>query len=217
MKRRDFLRAAGGSTAAATAATAAQPAAAAEGGGGGGGGSVTPDWGGWLSGIDGSFQDARGQGEVTVQVGAQGNGGAYAFEPAGLWVDTGTTVKWEWTGEGGGHNVVADSGPASLDSSTYSSSGVHYEHTFEEGGITTYYCDPHLSLGMKGAVAVGGEVPTVAAGGGEKSLHELGVPIQAHWVGIGAILGIVGVINYTFYVLKYGESPNTGNTGGGED
>jgi halocyanin-like protein len=216
MKRRDFLRAAGGSAAAATAATAAQPATAAEGDGGGGGGK-RPDWGGWLDGIDGGFKDARGQKEVTVKVGAQGNGGAFAFEPAGLWVDTGTTVKWEWTGQGGGHNVVAESGPASLDSgSAVSSSGVHYEHTFEKGGITTYYCDPHRSLDMKGAVAVGDEVSTAAAGGGQQPVHELGVPIQAHWVGIGAILGIVGVINYTFYVLKYGESPNTGNTGGGE-
>lgn len=213
MKRRDFLRAAGGSAAAATAATAAQPAAAQEGGGG-----QVPDWGGWLSGVDGSVQDARGQSEVTVQVGTQGNGGSFAFEPAGLWVDTGTTVRFEWTGQGGGHNVVADSGPAGLDSgSPVSNSGVNYEYTFEEGGITTYYCDPHLSLGMKGAVAVGEDVPTTAAGGGQKELHELGVPIQAHWVGLATILGIIGVINFTFYVLKYGESPNTGNTGGGED
>jgi hypothetical protein len=49
-----------------------------------------------------------------------------------------------------------------------------------------------------------------AGGGGEKELEELGVPIQAHWVGSATILGIIVTLAYTFYVLKYGESPNTG-------
>ena len=225
MKRRDFLRAAGGGTAA--TATAAGTASAqeggggggggggeGEGGGGGGGGNVRPVWGdGWLSGVDGGYQDARGSGEVTVQVGAQGNGGSLAFSPAGLWVDPGTTVKFEWTGQGGGHNVKPEKGPAALDSGPpVSSPGVHYTHTFDQEGITQYFCQPHKSLGMKGAVAVGGGVPTEQVGGpGNKELHELGVPIQAHWVGAATILGIITSIVYTFYILKYGESPNTGH------
>ncbi|WP_424008254.1 halocyanin domain-containing protein [Haloferax denitrificans] len=212
MKRREFLRTAGGATAAATAA--AGTAAAQE---GGGGAQVQPDFGGYLDGIDGGYEDLRGQSEVTIEVGASGNGGSLAFAPAGIWIDPGTTVTWEWTGEGGGHNVVASEG-ASLDSgAAVSEAGSTYEYTFESGGITKYHCVPHEALGMLGAVAVGGDVATVSTGGGgEKELHELGVPIQAHWVGSATILGIIVTIIYTFFILKYGESPNTGNTGGGE-
>jgi hypothetical protein len=68
---------------------------------------------------------------------------------------------------------------------------------------------------MKGAVAVGEVATGGGEGGGEKELEELGVPIQAHWVGSATILGIIMTLVYTFFVLKYGESPNTGNTGGG--
>jgi halocyanin-like protein len=209
MSRRAFLTAAGG-----TAAVAgASGSAAAQ--------TTEPDWGGYLDGVDGGYQDMRGSSEVTVEVGASGNGGNLAFAPAGVWVDVGTTVVWEWNGEGGGHNVVADGGPAALDSGApVAEAGTTYEYTFEEGdaGITNYYCSPHQALGMLGAVAVGEEVSTVSAGGGggEKELEELGVPIQAHWVGAATILGIIVTIIYTFYILKYGESPNTGNTGGGE-
>ncbi|ELZ72438.1 halocyanin domain-containing protein [Haloferax volcanii] len=212
MKRREFLRTAGGATAAATAA--AGTAAAQE---GGGGAQVQPDFGGYLDGIDGGYEDLRGQSEVTIEVGASGNGGNLAFAPAGIWIDPGTTVTWEWTGEGGGHNVVASEG-ASLDSgASVSEAGNTYEFTFENGGITKYHCVPHEALGMLGAVAVGDDVATISTGGGgEKELHELGVPIQAHWVGSATILGILVTIIYTFFILKYGESPNTGNTGGGE-
>ncbi|MFB6228563.1 MAG: halocyanin domain-containing protein [Halobacteriales archaeon] len=132
-----------------------------------GGGAVRPDFGGWLAESDGGYEDARGQEEVIVDVGAPGNDGNLAFSPAGLWIEPGTTVRWEWTGQGGPHNVLTEEGPADLDSGqAVPDEGTTYEHTFEEGGITTYYCNPHRTLGMKGAVAVGDDVPTVAAGDG---------------------------------------------------
>jgi len=122
-----------------------------------------PDWDGWLDGIDGGYRDARGEDSVTVRVGASGNGGNLAFEPAGLWIDSGTTVTFQWTGQGGGHNAVAVEGPADIDSGDpVEEAGTTYEVTFEAGGITNYICEPHESLGMKGAVAVGDDVPTVA-------------------------------------------------------
>lgn len=138
------------------------------------GGEVRPDWGGWLSDVDGGYRDLRGQDEVTVSVGADGNGGAFAFAPAGIWVDPGTTVRWQWTGNGGGHNVVAETGPADLDSGApVAEAGEHYAHMFEQPGITKYVCVPHRSLGMLGAVAVGDDVPTVqvapSGGGAEES------------------------------------------------
>ncbi|MEF8774137.1 MAG: halocyanin domain-containing protein, partial [Halobacteriales archaeon] len=223
MKRREFLTATGGGGVvyAATAATgAATPTTTPDGATSTPGnqtatdapstpevgGTVKPDFGGWLDGVDGGYEDRRGTDEVTVQVGAEGNQGTNAFAPAGIWVSPGTTVKWEWTGDGS-HNVVTEEGPADLDSGdAISDAGVNYEHTFEEAGITAYFCEPHKSLGMKGAVAVGPDVPTVettptaggdggegAEGGGEGGLtleevEQLGVPFQAHWVGLATAL-----------------------------
>ena len=207
MKRRDFIRNAGGATAAlgAGASATAGTAAGQEGGGGG----ARPDFGGWLEGAKGgTFQDFRGQSEVTIEVGA---GDGLAFIPTGCWIDPGTTVTFEWVT--GGHNVVYESTPSGASVSGHEpieDEGFTFETTYETAGIYKYFCDPHRQLGMLGAIAVG-EVPTVSAGGGgPKELHEFGVPIQAHWVGSATVLGIVVSIVFTFYVLKYGESANTG-------
>lgn len=60
---------------------------------------------------------------------------------------------------------------------------------------------------MVGAVKV---ISNPSSGGGQKELHKLSVPIQAHWVGAATILGVLVTLVDTFFVLKYGESPNTG-------
>jgi halocyanin-like protein len=89
---------------------------------------------------------------VTVTVGAQGNGGYLAFDPAAVRVSSGTTVTWEWTGQGGSHNVVAEDG--SFESELVAEEGHTFSHTFEESGAYRYYCQPHETLGMNGAVVV---------------------------------------------------------------
>ncbi|ELZ73161.1 halocyanin domain-containing protein [Haloferax sp. Atlit-10N] len=193
MSRRAFLgAAAGGAAVAATSGTAAAQ-------------TEEPDFGGYLDGIDGGYEDLRGQSEVTIEVGAEGNGGALAFAPAGVWIDTGTTVTWEWTGEGGGHNVVASEG-ASLDSgAAVSEAGSTYEYTFEEGdaGITKYHCVPHEALGMLGAVAVGGDVPTVSTGGGGgPSLPQ--VPDSAKSLGVATTFAMVATLGLAYFFMKYG-------------
>jgi hypothetical protein len=69
---------------------------------------------------------------------------------------------------------------------------------------------------MKGVVVVGALPESGGgggSGGGEKELHELGVAIQAHWVGSATILGIIVSIVFTFYILKYGETPHSGHGG----
>jgi halocyanin-like protein len=207
MRRRDFLGAAGGGGAAAAVGAGSAGTAAAQ-----------PSFGGWMSDVDNYSEvvDNTGQDEVTVQVGVEGNGGDFGFGPAAVQVDPGTTVRWVWTGAGGQHNVVARDG-ASFESDLVTDEGFTFEYTFDEEGVTTYYCQPHQSLGMKGVV-VAGEVPSAGGGeggaGGEKELHELGVAIQAHWVGAATILAIVVSVVYTFYVLKYGETPHSGHGGG---
>ncbi|MDT3435205.1 halocyanin domain-containing protein [Haloarcula sp. 1CSR25-25] len=213
MNRREFVRTAGGAAGAAATLSATGAAAAQE--DGGGGGETVPDYGGFLDQVgnfDGSTVDATGQDTVTVEVGVQANGGAFGFGPPAVHVDNGATVQWEWTGNGGGHNVVSD-GEGPLDSgSAVSSAGVNYEHTFEEDGIYPYVCVPHEGLNMKGAVVVGEEYPTQTIGGGgpvEVDPHYAGVPIQPHFVGFGAGLAVIIPLIFTFFQLKYGESPHT--------
>lgn len=119
-------------------------------GGGGGSGDVPSEVSDYISGANNydGVADKTGSDSVTVKVGA-GNG--LAFGPAAVRVSTGTTVTWEWTGNGGSHNVVAKDG--SFDSGDYKSSGT-FEHTFDEAGNYLYYCEPHRASGMKGAVIV---------------------------------------------------------------
>jgi nitrite reductase (NO-forming) len=87
-----------------------------------------------------------------VTVGAKDSLGYFSFAPAALAVSPETTVTWTWSGEGGGHNVVA------LDdtfASTLSDrSGATFSHTFTGRGVFKYYCGPHRGMGMKGAVVV---------------------------------------------------------------
>ncbi|WP_459193432.1 halocyanin domain-containing protein [Halosimplex sp. J119] len=103
--------------------------------------------------------DETGKSEVTVEVGVQGNNGAFAFGPAAVRVDPGTKVIWEWTGEGTPHNVVAEDG--SYESDMITEAGATFSHTFESEGVSKYACVPHKGMGMKGAVIVGDAEVTV--------------------------------------------------------
>ncbi|MFC6614968.1 plastocyanin/azurin family copper-binding protein [Halopenitus salinus] len=218
MKRREFMRTAGGSAAAATAATAATGSAAAQEDGGGGGAEVRPVWPSAVeSGNLGTYLDARGQDEVTISVGA---GDGLAFGPTKVWVDPGTTVIWEWTGNGGDHNVHAVEGPASFESQITGEGGFtfEYETSEEDAGITHYQCDPHAQVGMHAGLAVGEDIETEEVGGANtgwpESVHDIGVPLHAHWVGLVSGVAITLTLAFTFYVLKYGESAHSGHGGG---
>ena len=209
VSRRGFMRAAaGGATATAAAGAAGAPAAAAEEEGGGGGGE--PDFGGWLGDVSNfdSVEDMRGSDEVTVEVGVEANGGSYGYGPAAVHVDNGATVAFEWTGNGE-HNVVHQDGD--FESDLLAEAGVNFEHTFDEDGVYNYYCTPHRGLGMKGAVVVGSDYPTAGGGGGQEPLNpeHMGVPFQAHFVGLATILAILSSLVFTFYLLKYGESSHS--------
>nr|WP_310919633.1 halocyanin domain-containing protein [Haloarcula sp. S1CR25-12] len=109
---------------------------------------------------DGTIVDARGRERTTVRVGVEGNGGRFGFGPPAVHVDSGTTVEWEWTGDGSGH-IVRSVGDGPLDSGdALAEPGVNYEFTFEDDGVYNYYCDPHQGVDMKGSIVVGTEYPT---------------------------------------------------------
>lgn len=114
-----------------------------------------PDYGDWFEGVSNYdvTVDRRGEDSVTVRVGAPGNMGAFGFGPAAMAVSPGTTVVWEWTGRGGGHNVVADDG--SFSSGALVDAASHtYVHRLDDPGVHRYVCEPHRAMGMHGAVVV---------------------------------------------------------------
>lgn len=78
------------------------------------------------------------------------------FDPVGLRVDPGTTVRFEIAS--GSHSATAyenriPAGATAFDSTTMSDGG--FEHTFETPGTYDYYCTPHQSMGMTGRIVVG--------------------------------------------------------------
>ncbi|WP_200531536.1 halocyanin domain-containing protein [Halorubrum sp. LN27] len=93
--------------------------------------------------------DRTGEERVTVAVGADAG---FAFAPANLVVDAGTTVRWEWTGAGGAHNVV-DKGGA-FESELTGEEGHAFKHAFAESGAFEYVCTPHQTRGMEGRIEV---------------------------------------------------------------
>ncbi len=120
--------------------------------GGGVSASEAEDYASASSNFDGVV-DRTGQDSVEVVVGAEGNDGNFAFDPPAVKVSEGTTVVWRWNGQGGTHNVIADSGE--FDSgSAVEEEGTTYVVTFDATGAWGYFCSPHEALGMKGAVIV---------------------------------------------------------------
>jgi len=82
--------------------------------------------------------------------------GSDYFDPAGLSVDPGTTVRFEL--ESGSHSVTAyedriPEAAAPFDSGVFSEGA--FEHTFEAPGTYDYYCTPHRAGGMVGRIVIG--------------------------------------------------------------
>lgn len=111
-----------------------------------------PDYDGWFDDVDnydGTY-DWTGEDAVTIQVGTGPDG--YQYEPAAVAIDPGTTVTWEWTGDGGSHDVVHEGGEFASEMKV--DEGETFDHQFDDPGTYRYYCTPHRDLGMKGAVYV---------------------------------------------------------------
>ncbi len=73
----------------------------------------------------------------------------FAFAPANIVVDVGTTVTWT-NYDGARHTVTSDEGDE-LESPLFGR-GETYSHTFDRAGEYAYYCKPHPF--MKGLVTV---------------------------------------------------------------
>ena len=214
MKRRDFLMAAsgvaGGTAAGAAPASAQETTTSA-------GNTTTASGNETTTAANGTSQGTEsggggGGGGPTKEV-AVGPGNSLVFEPAELTITPGTTVHWVW--ESDNHNVVPSSQPEGAnwqgteggESKTYNT-GHEYSYTFQTTGTFEYFCQPHRQAGMTGSITV---QENTGGGGGEieENPEHMGVPIQAHFVGLATILMIIVSLVYTFFTVKYGESPHT--------
>lgn len=210
-----------GGAATALAAGAARPVAAQE--------SVpsqVPDFGDWfggdaMGGETTSYQgavDRRGEDAVTVEVGASGNGGTFAFSPTAVWVDPGTTITFQWVSNT--HDVTVEDQPDGAGwagHGTVENSGFSFEHTFETSGIYNYYCSPHIAQGMKGGIAVGDDVPMTSPPstgggftlpGGDSGISFMGLLFGT--VGLAAAIVLAGEFYGT--VMPDGDGPRSAHT-----
>jgi halocyanin-like protein len=108
-----------------------------------------------FAGTDGANEvvDATGQSEVTVEVGARGNGGQFAFAPPAVRVDPGTTVIWEWVGSAGPYDVVDPE--LGYRSEKVDGPGHTFAVEFDGDGLSTDECSEYGDQGMRGVVLVG--------------------------------------------------------------
>lgn len=106
------------------------------------------DWFATANNFEGTV-DRTGTDETTVLVGAPSG---FAFDPAAIRVDAGTTVVWEWTGDGGRHDVAEEDG--AFESDLADEAGYTFSHAFDDAGVYRYACRPHQTSGMVGAVDV---------------------------------------------------------------
>jgi hypothetical protein len=83
---------------------------------------------------------------------ARSNGGEFAFAPAAIHVDPGTTVVWEWAGTKP-YDVVDSAGRFASPETV--GTGQEYAVRFNGAGLATYQCTEYGPLGMRGAVLVG--------------------------------------------------------------
>lgn len=221
MKRREFLRTAGGAAGAATATSAAAGPAAADGSvlaaqedgedSGASDGADGSDTG--EDGADGNESEGGGlPGAGDTQEIVVGPGGDLSFDPDNVEVLPGTTVVWTWDSDG--HNVAPDGIPEGAEWEGHPEivgSGSEYQHTFTTEGTYDYVCTPHVQNGMVGSVVVTEDADSGGGGGGYEPPDpaHMGIPVQKHFVGALAFMGIFVTLVFTFYVLKYGESAHT--------
>jgi len=72
------------------------------------------------------------------------------FNPSSLTIQVGDTVRWQFSGSLG-HTTTSDT--PGLWNSGERSSGF-FDHTFNSAGTFGYHCQPHVSFGMTGTIAV---------------------------------------------------------------
>ncbi|MGH9807149.1 MAG: plastocyanin/azurin family copper-binding protein [Terriglobia bacterium] len=134
------------------------------------------------------------------------DGSQVYFDPAGLHIQPGDTVRWVQVGgyhsvaayhpRNGNHELRIPDRAQPWDSTVllgeYPAKGSTFEHTFALPGVYDYFCQPHEAAGMVGRIIVGapGNGPGTRAFGYAPDRHSLPVPeaAQKAFPAIGVIL-----------------------------
>ena len=122
------------------------------------------------------------------------------FEPDDLAIEPGTTVRWEWVGDG--HNIEPSGIPDESDWEGHmplEDTGFEYEYTFNVEGDYHYVCTPHVGVGMVADIEVGeglGETPDGPA--------EL-VPDAAWTLLIATTAGMVSTLSLVYFFMRFGD------------
>ena len=107
----------------------------------------------------------RAKGVVEIQMRASARGEAVWFDPIGLRVTPGQTVRWvlhhdvhtttAYHPKNDHHSLRIPEGAEPWDSGFLVRAGASFDVTFTVEGVYDYYCGPHEAAGMVGRLVVG--------------------------------------------------------------
>jgi plastocyanin len=102
---------------------------------------------------------------ATIYMRASARGEEVWFDPVGLWVPPGQTVRWllhhdvhttaAYHPSNDQHSLRIPEGAKPWDSGFLVEPGAHFDVTFTVEGVYDYYCLPHEQAGMVGRIVVG--------------------------------------------------------------
>jgi plastocyanin len=108
---------------------------------------------------------ARAAGPVEIHMQASARGEEVWFDPIGLWIPAGQTVRWvlhhdvhtatAYHPANDQHSLRIPEGAEPWNSGFLLKPGAHFEVTFTVEGVYDYYCLPHEQAGMVGRIVVG--------------------------------------------------------------
>ena len=124
---------------------------------------------------DGEVLDRRDREPVRVDVGVDGDGGTYAYDPSAVAVAPGATVRWVWVDDREGHSVVAapqrqfgESDYEFASGGPVAEAGHEFERTLDREGVALYHCD---GIAQSHWERRGRRLRVDAAGGAGAALH----------------------------------------------
>jgi plastocyanin len=107
----------------------------------------------------------RAAAAVEIEMRASARGEEVWFEPNGLWVPPGQTVRWvlregvhttaAYHPENDNHSLRIPENARPWDSGFLVERGAHFEVALTVPGVYDYYCLPHEEAGMVGRIVVG--------------------------------------------------------------
>jgi len=107
----------------------------------------------------------RAAGVVEIRMRSDPQGATVWFDPIGLWLPPGQTVRWvvaanvhtttAYHPKNANHSLRIPEGATPWDSGYLVQPGAHFEVTLTVEGVYDYFCLPHEAAGMVGRIVVG--------------------------------------------------------------